>query len=306
MNKELVRRIVGPVYVALSISAFLLLHQTGMHQVLVYYLGSLFVILLTQALEILMPYEKDWRWPDDQFLNELGHTFVSAMLGHNVGRLIAYGVFGVFVSQWNYSGAPWWPGDLPFALQVVIAFCAWEFGLYWNHRLMHGVTWRFHSLHHKLRRLSWVNSGYGHPMQFVMTSFADLMVLLLLGVPAEVMMFTVYLSGSVNFLPHANIDMKMGVLNYIFATPEVHRWHHEKTMASGTRNFGMQLIVWDLVFGTYYNPKDRPSPRVLGDESVQPSGFFRQWLAPFLPSTISSAPTIPDERQRFRWSRSIH
>jgi ornithine lipid hydroxylase len=303
INRLFLSRLLGPAYVVTAIAIFLVLHQAGLNKVLVYYLGSLFVILLTQTLEILVPYEKSWRWPDDQFLNELGHTFISAMLGHNLGRLVAYGAFGLLVSNWNYSGAPWWPTSLPFAFQVILAFCAWEFGLYWNHRLMHGFTWRFHALHHKLRRLSWANSGYGHPMQFVMTSFFDLSVLLLLGVPAEVMMFTMYLSGAVNFLPHANIDMKMGLLNYVFATPEVHRWHHEKSPESGTRNFGMQLIVWDLVFGTYFNSKSKPSPRILGDESPQPAGFFGQWLAPIFPGVVSGAPKIPDERRRFQFFR---
>lgn len=303
MSKDFARRLLGPSYLVFTISPFFLLHQTGIHPVLVYYLGTLSAILVTQILELLVPYEKSWRWPDDQFFNELAHTFISALIGHNIGRLIAYGLFGLLLASWNYPGAQWWPSDLPMWAQVAIGFCAWEFGLYWNHRMLHGITWRFHLLHHKLRRLSWVNSGYGHPMQFVLTSFFDLMMMLLCGVPAEVMTFVIYMSGSVNFLPHANIDMKMGWLNYIFATPEVHRWHHERAADNVGRNYGQQLIVWDLVFGTYFNPKDRPTPRIIGEDSPQPAGFWNQWLAPFSPGLVERVPTIPEERQRLRLRR---
>ena len=301
-RNEILRWTLGPVYLLAAISFFLVLHNQGYPKLVVYYVGSACVIAMTLLMEHFFPYEKSWRNLDDQFINELGSTLINANLGHNLGRMVVYMLVAPALVFWGTEGAPWWPRDWPFAFQVVLGFVAWEFGIYWSHRLMHttDIGWRFHSLHHKLRRLSCVNSGYGHPVNFVLTSLFDMTCLILSGAPAEVMLFTSFLSGAVNFLSHANVDLKMGVLNYVVNTPEVHRWHHAKEKASGARNFGMQLPIWDIVFGTFYCPKDRPPPRLLGHGGHEPSGFFAQWLSPFMPKRAASWKAIPKERMPFR------
>jgi len=52
-----------------------------------------------------------------------------------------------------------------------------------------------------------------------------------------VLLFVSFLSGAINFMSHCNIDMRMGYLNYLFVTPETHRWHHVNDPASSGRNF---------------------------------------------------------------------
>jgi sterol desaturase/sphingolipid hydroxylase (fatty acid hydroxylase superfamily) len=296
--KEILRWTIGPLYLLAAISFFLVLHHMGYSKLVVYYVASICVIVMTLLLELSFPYEKTWRNLDDQFVNEIVSMLLSANLGHNLARMAVYFLIAPAIVFWGTEGAPWWPTSLPFALQVALGFIIWEFGIYWSHRMMHSTEfgWRFHSLHHKLRRLSCLNSGYGHPINFALTSLFDLTFLILSGAPAEVMLFTSFLSGAVNFLSHANIDMKMGLLNYVVNTPEVHRWHHAAETASGKRNFGMQLPFWDLVFGTYYCPKDRVPPRVIGHDEHQPSGFLAQWLAPFMPKRALTWSGIPAKR----------
>lgn len=295
--REIIRWVIGPAYMLTAVAIFWLWKQYADSRYIVYYGASACVILLTQLLEWFFPWDKSWRHPDDQFKNELLCTFFVTNLGHNAGRFLAYGLFGTVIAWWQPSGGPWWPTSLPFAVQVAIAFVFWEFGLYWNHRLMHSKAWRFHVLHHKLRRLSWVNSGYGHPVSFLMTSFADLGVLLLLGAPADVLLFVSFVSGSINFMSHCNVDMKMGLLNYIFVTPETHRWHHVNDPQSHGRNFGTQLNIWDLVFRTFYLPKDRTPDKQFGDDQHQPAGLVHQLLAPFMPKRAAQWPGIPAKRQ---------
>lgn len=301
-RNEILRWTLGPAYLLAAISFFLILHHLGYSKLVVYYVASICVIAMTLIMEYYLPYEKTWRNLDDQFVNEIASTLLGANLGHNLARALVYLLVAPAIVFWGTQGAPWWPTTWPFAIQVALGFIIWEFGIYWSHRLMHttDLGWRFHSLHHKLRRLSCVNSGYGHPVNFALTSLFDLTFLILSGAPAEVMLFTSFLSGSVNFLSHANIDLKMGWLNYIVNTPEVHRWHHVAEKASGARNFGMQLPIWDLVFGTYYCPKDRVPPRILGHNEHQPAGFFQQWLAPFMPKRAATWKAIPEQRMPFR------
>ena len=300
--REILRWTLGPFYLVASVSFFLILHEMGFHKLVVYYVASACVIGMTLVMEHTFPYEKSWRNLDDQFPNEIGSTLLSANLGHNMGRMLVLFLIAPAIVYWGGEGAPWWPASWPFALQVALGFVVWEFGIYWSHRLMHttDIGWRFHSLHHKLRRLSCVNSGYGHPINFALTSLFDMTLLVLCGAPAEVMLFVSFMSGSVNFLSHANIDVKMGFLNYVVNTPEVHRWHHAAEPGSGQRNFGMQLPIWDLVFGTYYCPKDREPPRVLGHDEHQPAGFLAQWLAPFMPARAARWKAIPAQRMPLR------
>lgn len=299
---------VGPAYLAAAVAIFCVVDRHFHSKPFACYLIMNFcVIVMTQALELAFPYEKSWVRPDDQLPNEIGSTFVAATLGHKAGRALAYACFG-WVLTWSRGEAgatPWWPTGLPFALQIMLAFTLWEFGLYWSHRFMHGPAWRYHVLHHKLRRLSWINSGYGHPVGFFLTSVFSYGMLALSGAPADVLLFTGYLSLSINFISHANVDMKMGYLNLVLNTPELHRWHHVREPASSGRNFGTQLTVWDIVFGTYYLPKGRLPGRTLGDDTPVPAGFFAQWLAPFRwKQSTGWKPAIPDERRPFRLFRT--
>jgi hypothetical protein len=46
-------------------------------------------------------------------------------------------------------------------------------------------------------------------------------------------------------------------------TPEVHRWHHTTEVPEGygySVNYGVEFSFWDLLFGTYYLPKENGQP----------------------------------------------
>jgi sterol desaturase/sphingolipid hydroxylase (fatty acid hydroxylase superfamily) len=82
-------------------------------------------------------------------------------------------------------------------------------------------------------------------------------------------------------LQHANVDMHHGPLNWIFATADLHRWHHSRDVMESNTNFGSNLILWDVVFGTRYLPSGR-EPRHVGLSDVQvPDNFFHHLALPF-------------------------
>ena len=57
---------------------------------------------------------------------------------------------------------------------------------------------------------------------------------------------------------------------------ELHRWHHSKLMHESNHNYGGNLIVWDILFGTRWLPNDRDPPEAIGMESLPglPMGFW--------------------------------
>ncbi|MCA9809852.1 MAG: sterol desaturase family protein, partial [Candidatus Dadabacteria bacterium] len=77
-----------------------------------------------------------------------------------------------------------------------------------------------------------------------------------------------------------NIDVHCGVLNYIFNTPNVHRWHHSKKVEEGNNNYGENLLLFDMIFGTFYFPRDR-HVGPLGIKEYMPKAFLGQLAAPF-------------------------
>jgi len=87
---------------------------------------------------------------------------------------------------------------------------------------------------------------------------------------------------------HCGADVKAGFLNYTFVTPEVHRWHHSVKIPAGQRysvNYGVGFIVWDLIFGTFYLPKNEgppEQPERLGhpDGEADEGNYLKLLLAP--------------------------
>ena len=75
--------------------------------------------------------------------------------------------------------------------------------------------------------------------------------------------------------------MGFGKLGWLIASPKFHRWHHTSEEEGLDKNFS-GLFPWiDMLFNTYYMPKDS-LPRRFGlkDDHV-PDGFWRQLLYPF-------------------------
>jgi ribose 5-phosphate isomerase RpiB len=85
----------------------------------------------------------------------------------------------------------------------------------------------------------------------------------------------------VGTLAHSNIKMRLGFLNYIFNTPELHRWHHSNVITEGNRNYGLLFAVWDHVFGTYFKPNRRPSESI-GSKAYVPDSLIKQCYYPFV------------------------
>jgi len=70
---------------------------------------------------------------------------------------------------------------------------------------------------------------------------------------------------------HANIDVKLGWLNYLLVTPEQHRLHHS-TVSDESGHYAADLPLWDLLFGSFTWARNRAPARVgLQDPAVFPS-----------------------------------
>ncbi|MFO1237751.1 MAG: sterol desaturase family protein [Alphaproteobacteria bacterium] len=235
--------------------------------------GAIFV------LERLMPHERAWLANDGQIWADLGHTLLSKSA---VQVLIVVPALAGLEGDQLASGAAWWPRHWPVAAQTVLGLLIAEFGFYWAHRLSHEVAtlWRFHAVHHSVTRLWFFNTGRFHFIDTLVSVSFGLAIGLAVGVPQEIIIWVSAITAYIGLLTHCNIEMRTGPLNYLFNTPGLHRWHHSKLPEEGNTNYGENLVVFDLLFGTFLNPERRP-PVDIGITEPMPATLRGQILHPF-------------------------
>ncbi|NIJ43063.1 sterol desaturase/sphingolipid hydroxylase (fatty acid hydroxylase superfamily) [Parvibaculum indicum] len=240
------------------------------------YLG---LALAIASLERIMPHERAWLENDGQMLPDLLHTVLNKGVAQVLITVIVFmGIAGWVAPQ---EGGIW-PSEWPLVFQLALGLVVIEFPLYWKHRLAHEWPWlwRFHAVHHSVTRLWFFNTGRFHLVDTLTGLAVGIPILLLLGAPDPVLLLVSAVTAFVGLLTHCNIEMRCGVLSYVFNTPSLHRWHHSKDLSEGNRNYGENLMLFDQLFGSFYNSPRRP-PRDIGIEQPMPENFLGQLKVPF-------------------------
>jgi sterol desaturase/sphingolipid hydroxylase (fatty acid hydroxylase superfamily) len=70
-------------------------------------------------------------------------------------------------------------------------------------------------------------------------------------------------------------------LNYIVGSAETHHWHHSRLPREANANYGNTVIIWDLLFGTWFLPAGREVAELGLKEREYPRTFLRLLRAPF-------------------------
>lgn len=233
------------------------------------------------ALEKIRPHEGAWLESDGQELPDVAHTLVTKIAVQVT--VVALTNFGLSAQLGALPHRGIWPTAWPLALQVALALVVAEFGLYWAHRIAHEwlPLWRFHAVHHSSRKLWFLNTGRFHFVDTLKSMIFATPLLLVAGAPGNVLMWVSGMTAFVGILAHCNVRMRFGWLNLVFNTPGLHRWHHSMDLREGNRNYGENLVIWDRLFGTYYNDDRRTPPTAIGIREAMPSTFLGQMLAPF-------------------------
>lgn len=142
------------------------------------------------------------------------------------------------------------------AVGGVIAYFIATFVFYWWHRWRHEneFLWRaFHQIHHSPQRLEVITSFYKHPGEMVVNSIlGSLLVYTLLGLSLEAGAVYTFCTAVGEFFYHTNVRTPRWV-GFVFQRPEMHRIHHQ--YGRHKNNYG-DITWWDMLFGTYENPKD--------------------------------------------------
>lgn len=264
---------------ALAGTAFGMAHGHGPLAFNITYL-TLAVVLF--VLEKVRPHEDEWSHSDGQAGPDLAHTLFNKIAVQVT--IVSLTNFGISEGMGERPANGIWPTAWPVFFQVVLALVVAEFGLYWAHRLAHEwmPLWRFHAVHHSSKKLWFFNTGRFHFVDTIKSMIFATPFLLLAGAPGEIFIWGSAITAYIGILTHCNVRMKFGWLNYVFNTPGLHRWHHSMDLREGNKNYGENLVLWDLLFGTYFDEANRRPPQRIGIREAMPAGFFGQLVAPFI------------------------
>lgn len=124
---------------------------------------------------------------------------------------------------------------------------------YWlQHFLDHKIRllWAGHIHHHSSKEFN-LSVGLRSAVFEPVERFIFFIPLAIIGFrPIDILLVYV-LNQAWGIFVHTRYIKKLGPLEYIFTTPSHHRVHHGRNVKYLDKNFGMFLIIWDKMFGTF-------------------------------------------------------
>ncbi|MEI9994250.1 MAG: sterol desaturase family protein [Rhizomicrobium sp.] len=273
-----------PVVLAAVLAAALFAVSAGVPQAA--FSAGLFVTLVAVgfALERSFPFERHPRDRPTGVPMEIANSLFNAVL---VGQAITIGLpllLTALVGRATGDAGRNGVGTLPVGLQVLLSFLIMDFARYWVHRWQHRwyVLWRFHAIHHCIAKVRLSNALFAHPIDYVLRNVLPLLIPMWIGFRPSAVFVAVAIVQVLGLLTHFNVGHRCGWLSHVLATNENHRWHHNVDPTHGAdRNFGIGLIVWDILFGTFYLPADPAAPARMGRDGEAPRGFWDLMVLPF-------------------------
>lgn len=212
-------------------------------------LGALLLaaIAVSFASERVLPYNPDWNRSHGDGARDTLHALVNE--ASNFSTLLLLPIFTQLA-----PGSGLWPTGWPFVVQVLLAILVLDAGITLTHYASHRVPllWRFHAVHHSVRRMYGFNGLMKHPIHQSIETLAGTLPLVALGLPTGVALALVFAVAVQLLLQHSNVHYTVGPLRRLLATNEVHRFHHLKRPELGDVNFGLFTTLWDHLLGTFH------------------------------------------------------
>jgi len=244
--------------------------------------------VLLGLLERWRPYTPQQRLFRPDFWTDLiGYAVIqSYLLGMIITQLIIWMDAATGLSHLHLvSGWPIWA-------QLLFFIVTHDLYIYLFHRLQHAspVLWRIHEAHHATAHVDWLSGARSHALEILINQTIEFAPMTLLGAAPEVILMKLTIDSVWGMFIHSNLDLKLGLLKYLFNGPELHRWHHAVEIRDGV-NFGTKLTIWDWLLGTTYLPAHKPRGFGLDDVDF-PNGYLAQQAFAFQRRPPATLPAV--------------
>ncbi len=204
------------------------------------------ITLVLLLLEILysVKFEKQYYTAKDTKQN------VFLAFGYFIIDTLSKGVGLIFLGFFYYCGFHFAPNQTIWywiSLVLLQDFSYWFMHLM-DHRIR--LLWAGHIHHHSSKEFNLsvgIRSAVFEPIE----KFLFFAPLAFVGFrPIDIVLIYILTQGWGTFL-HTRTIKKLGFLEYFLTTPSHHRVHHGRNAKYVDRNYGMFLIIWDKMFGTF-------------------------------------------------------
>ncbi|MEQ8350738.1 MAG: sterol desaturase family protein [Leptospiraceae bacterium] len=241
------------------------------------YVALAVVVAIGWLFERTIPYEMERRIEPGALIQDTTFSIVTLLVGPALGVFLSWTLSRIDLAVTDLTALTW-------LLQLPLALIVSGFLPYVLHRLAHekdGILWRAHSIHHAPRSVYWLNALRLHPLNTAWNTTAGLIPLLLLGFDPGIIFMTGVLNNFMSIANHFNADLRLGPLNLIFNSGQLHRWHHNRDLSIANHNYSSGLLIfWDLMFGTYLMPERKQTNSEVGlmNESSYPMTSIKEQL----------------------------
>lgn len=262
-------------------------------------LDLLLMSVIFVPIELLWPKNPDQPRFHEEWRTDLVYFVISHLFIQFFGIIINAPVVGIF-GRLGLSGIHAWVQNLPFGIELFLAFFVTDFCQYWAHRFFHShvYLWRFHSIHHSTQNMDWLAGSRTHFVDICVTRCAAFLPLYVFGFSPLVFNIYILFMAVHAVMIHANTRINFGFLKYIFATPQYHHWHHCEDPKYYGKNFATIFPFIDRMFGTYYLPGDVWPEGTGVHEGSYPKGYLKQMVHPFTKSPFDNDLNMEDRAKR--------
>ncbi|WP_251061376.1 sterol desaturase family protein [Streptomyces sp. ISL-100] len=214
------------------------------------------------VLESLIPYEPAWR-PDRREWRWYAVYYALTAVGGALGSALVVFAVGLLARP---------DSILPLGAEIPLALLLGSLAGYGFHRLGHTNPWlwRLHGVHHVPEKVNVGNNGVNHIGDILLSQAIVQLALALVGFSDTAVFGVGLFVVAQGYLIHANVAVRLGPLNHVFASPEQHRLHHSADLAEAG-HYGADLSIWDRAFGSFtWHPGREPAAVGLADPDSFP------------------------------------
>ncbi|MFF5805115.1 sterol desaturase family protein [Streptomyces sp. NPDC012746] len=240
--RALLARVAHPVLLLAVVAVFAATARYGWQPGPVTFAFQFAVLCYLAVLERLIPYERSWH-PSRREWRWYGVYYLFTTVGGATGQTLVLLAAGAL--------APARPA-LPLAAEMPLALLLGSLASYAVHRLGHTNPWlwRLHGVHHVPDKVNVGNNGVNHVLDVFLSQACAQLPLALIGLSERAVFGVGLFVIAQGYFVHANVAVRLGPLNHIFAGPELHRLHHSTDLAEAG-HYGSDLSLWDRVFHSF-------------------------------------------------------
>jgi sterol desaturase/sphingolipid hydroxylase (fatty acid hydroxylase superfamily) len=209
---------------------------------------TLIVLGLAIVMIAIEPLSSGRRWPRVR-------GWIPRALALNAAQAAMVFITGMTWDRWFPQLRLWDASGLGLVPGALLGYLVITFVYYWWHRARHEIPflWRwFHQVHHSPQRIEVITSFYKHPLELLANGALSSFVLyVLVGLDPAAGAIAVAITGVAELFYHWNVRTPYWI-GFLIQRPESHCIHHR---AGWHRSNFADLPLWDMLFGTFENPR---------------------------------------------------